>query len=298
MKKYVLLFILFWTAINRLPLQGQPFTCGSQIPVPAFSPNQKQLLDSQLLVAKLSFEQNPHDANSHIWYARRLGYIARYEEAIELLTGGIALYPSDARMYRHRGHRYLTIRCIDKAIGDFEEAARLVKGKPDQVEPDGQPNSANIPTSTLQSNIYYHLGLAYYLKKNYARAKEAYEKCLHVSANPDMYTATANWYYLTLKRMNSTKEAGLFLERLDFETPLLENEVYRKILQLHKGKLTPDEAFATAKDGTDVQSATYLYGLYMYFKLNNYLAEAEQVKQQLMNGKQYASFGYIAAEVE
>jgi tetratricopeptide (TPR) repeat protein len=298
MKQYFLLFFFFWIAISQLPLQGQPFTCGSQIPAPSFSSNQQQLLDSQLLMSKISFEQNPQDANRHIWYARRLGYLARYNQAIELLTRGIALYPYDARMYRHRGHRYLTIRCIDKAIDDFEEAARLVKGKPDQVEPDGQPNSANIPTSTLQSNIYYHLGLAFYLKKNYAKAKEAYEKCLQVSANPDMYTATANWYYLTLKRMNSNKEAELFLERLDFETPLLENEVYRKILQLHKSKLTPEEAFATAKNGTDVQSATYLYGLYIYFKLNNHLAEAEQVKQQLLAGKQYASFGYIAAEVE
>jgi tetratricopeptide (TPR) repeat protein len=238
------------------------------------------------------------NADAIIWYARRLGYLARYQQAIEVLTNGIELHPADARMYRHRGHRYLTLRCIDKAIADFEKAAELVKGKPDEVEPDGQPNEANIPTSTLQSNIFYHLGLARYLQKNYPKAAEAFDVCLLVSTNPDMFTAAANWYYLTLLKWDSKEGANEVMEMVDFSAPLLENGVYRKILLLHKEKPSAEKALATATGAGDVQSATYLYGLYMYLKLNNYLAEAKQVKQQLMDGKQYASFGYIAAEVE
>ena len=40
---------------------------------------------------------------------------------------------------------------------------KLVAAKPDEVEPDGAPNARGIPRSTLQSNIWYHLGLAQYL---------------------------------------------------------------------------------------------------------------------------------------
>ena len=39
-----------------------------------------------------------------------------------------------------------------------------------KIEPDGQPNARNIPTSTLNSNIYYHLGLAQYLKGEFEAA--------------------------------------------------------------------------------------------------------------------------------
>jgi tetratricopeptide (TPR) repeat protein len=201
-------------------------------------------------------------------------------------------------MYRHRGHRYLTLRCTGKAIEDFEKAAQLVVGKPDETEPDGQPNDANIPTSTLQSNIYYHLALAYYLQKDYAKAKQAYEKCLLVSTNPDMYTATANWYYLTLCRLGLYAEAKGLLNSVDFKTPLLENGVYRQLLLLHRDKPSPAAAMQKGQGGSDVQSATYLYGLYMYLFLNKYEKEAAQVRKQLLEGNQHASFGYIAAEME
>src|SRR5215213_4686900 len=54
--------------------------------------------------------------------------------------------PDDPRLYRHRGHRYITVRDLGPAILDFEKAARLIEGRPDEVESDGLPNSKNIPT--------------------------------------------------------------------------------------------------------------------------------------------------------
>ena len=63
-------------------------------------------------------------------------------------------------MYRHRGHRYVSIREFDRAIADLEYAATLIEGTEDEIEPDGMPNAMNIPVSSLHSNIWYHLGLA------------------------------------------------------------------------------------------------------------------------------------------
>ena len=57
-----------------------------------------------------------------------------------MFSKGIALYPDNPKFYRHRGHRYISIRQFAKAQADFEKAAQLIKGKPDEIEPDGAPN--------------------------------------------------------------------------------------------------------------------------------------------------------------
>ncbi len=62
------------------------------------------------------------------------------------------------------------IREFDRAIQDFEKAATLIEGTEDKIEPDGLPNAQNIPVSTLHTNIWYHLGLAYYLQHDLENA--------------------------------------------------------------------------------------------------------------------------------
>ena len=75
-----------------------------------------------------------------------------------MFTKGIALYPDNPKFYRHRGHRYITTRQFAEGAGRLREGRALIKGKPDEIEPDGAPNPAGKPRSTLQFNIWYHLG--------------------------------------------------------------------------------------------------------------------------------------------
>ena len=113
-----------------------------------------------------------NDADALIWLGRRTAYLGRYREAIQIFSDGIARHPTDARMLRHRGHRYLTVRELDRAIVDFEKAVELMAGQPDAIEPDGLPNARNIATGTLHSNVWYHLALGYYLQGDFSRAAE------------------------------------------------------------------------------------------------------------------------------
>ena len=106
--------------------------------------------------AKNNYTQNP-SADNLIWLGRRTAYLGHYENAIDIYTKGIDQYPKDARFSRHRGHRYISIRCFNLAIKDFKKAARLTRGKPNEVEPDGLPNALNIPTSTLQGLSLIHI---------------------------------------------------------------------------------------------------------------------------------------------
>ncbi len=67
-------------------------------------------MEAAQAAALADWERNPDDADALIWAGRRTAYIGRYREAIGIFSEGIARHPDDARMYRHRGHRYLTVR--------------------------------------------------------------------------------------------------------------------------------------------------------------------------------------------
>jgi tetratricopeptide (TPR) repeat protein len=167
--------------------------------------------EQQLAEAKRAYDHTPTNADSIVWYGRRLGYLGRIRESIDVYTRGIALYPNDPWLYRDRGHRYITVRELDHAIADLERAASLVEGKPDIVEPDGQPNARNSPIGTLHSNIAYHLALAYYLKGNYERALPIYRRELAEAKNDDRRVSTAHWLYMSLRRLHRDADAAQLL---------------------------------------------------------------------------------------
>ena len=246
--------------------------------------------------AREQFERERGSADRVIWFGRRSAYLGRYKDAILIFTEGIKRFPADARLYRHRGHRLITLRCFDAAISDFEKASALIKGKADEIEPDGLPNARNLPTSTLQSNIWYHLGLAYYLKGDFRRALAAYREAEKVSTNPDMLVATTHWHYMTLRRLGRDKEAAAALAKVKDNLDVIENADYYKLIDVYKGKLKPEDVFT--KDANSLSNATMGYGIGNWFLYNGQRAEAEKLFRQITAGNQWSSFGYIVAEAE
>ncbi|MGQ0739823.1 MAG: tetratricopeptide repeat protein, partial [Bacteroidota bacterium] len=101
-------------------------------PMPVLSDTTKKNNESKLTLAEADYRKDSGHADAIIWLGRREAYLGHYNKAIDIFSRGIALHPADASMYRHRGHRYITLRCFDKAIADFTKAAQLVKGKPDE----------------------------------------------------------------------------------------------------------------------------------------------------------------------
>lgn len=252
----------------------------------------------KLTIAGADFRKLPNADNS-IWFGRRTAYLGRYKDAIAIYTDAITKYPKDARLYRHRGHRFITIRCFDDAIKDFEKAAKLVKGKPDEIEPDGLPNARNIPTSTLQSNIWYHLGLAHYLKGDFGSARKAYRAAEKDSKNPDMIVATTHWLYMSLRRLGREKEASALLAPITDNLEVVENADYYQLIKLYQGKLKPSDLLSdTNQTANTLSNATVGYGVGNWFLYNGRRTEAENTFRQIVLGIQWASFGHIAAEVE
>ena len=286
-------------AVSAITVAQPPCGETAREVAPVLSPEATALYEKNLAAAEAVHLAKPNEVDSIIWLGRRTAYLGRYKNAARIFSSGIVLHKNDARLYRHRGHRYITLRCFDDAIRDLETAAKLVRGKPDEIEPDGLPNAMNIPTSTLQSNIWYHLGLAYYLKGDFARALKAYEEAQKVSTNDDMRVATTHWHYMTLRRLGKKDEAKRVIARISDDLKLIENTDYYKLIKLYRGTASGDalvKEFESADDS--VSRASLGYGLGNRYLYHNMRDEAKKIFRDIVAGKQWASFGYIAAEAE
>lgn len=255
----------------------------------------------RLAQARRAFEHTPDNADTVIWLGRRTAYLGRYREAIAIFSDGIRNHPRDARMYRHRGHRYLTTRDLDNAIKDFESARALVSGKPDEVEPDGIPNARGIPTSTLHSNIRYHLGLAHYLQGHFDVAAGIYSEdvaAARATNNPDMLVASSHWLYMALRRAGRTSDAAGVLEAITPGLGVIENGSYHRLLLLYKGLLPVDSLLPSDPGGTTVEDVTLAYGVGNWHFYNGRPGEARHIWNRMLQSPQWAAFGYLAAEAE
>ncbi|MFC1660865.1 tetratricopeptide repeat protein [Gemmatimonadota bacterium] len=267
-----------------------------------FAPEAEEAVQTQrrleLEEALADLEAEPESAEALIWAGRRYAYLGEYRQAIELFTEGAERFPSDARFLRHRGHRFITVRELDHAIGDFSRAAELTRGQPDEIEPDGQPNARGIPTSTLQFNIWYHYGLAHYLKGEFEEALEKYRECMAVSKNQDSRVATAHWLYMTLRRLGREDEALEVVESIDFGEEVIESGSYLDLLRLYAGGLDPRES-TPGLENASLEGATVGYGVGNWYFYNGDSEAAERTFRQVLEARdQWASFGYIAAEAE
>ena len=259
----------------------------------------KARYERELAEAKAAYERTPTNADSIIWYGRRLAYLGRIREAIDVYSRGIVLYPENAWLLRHRGHRYVSVRELDRAAADLERATKLTEGKPDEVEPDGQPNAQNTPIGTLQSNIAYHLALAYYLKGDFARPLPVYRKELADARNDDRRVSTAHWLYMSLRRLGRDREAAEVLVPIRRQMNVIENDTYHRLLLLYKGELPVDSVLSVGPSGEmSVTDATGAYGVGNWHLYNGRRADAERVFRRILAGGQWGAFGYIAAEAE
>ena len=272
---------------------------GAKVALPVLSDAARKTYEDKLAEARAAYEKDTKNADAIIWLGRRTAYLGDYKAAIKIFTDGAGKHSNDARFFRHRGHRYITLRCFDDAIRDLETAAKLIKGKPDETEPDGLPNAKNVPTSTLQSNIWYHLGLAYYLKGDFKLAEKSYAECMKVSKNNDMLAATTHWYYMTLRWLEKNPQAARLLEAVDGDFEVIENDDYLKLLRLYRGEVRPEMLLDEIGDkAASLGNASLGYGVGNWYLYNRDSVRAEQIFRRVVAGNQWASFGYIAAEAE
>lgn len=269
---------------------------GDSLRPPALGDSIRAVFTKNLVEAGEDYKADSTDIDHIIWFGRRLAYLGEYQKSIEVFSKGIELHKEESRLYRHRGHRYITLRAFDHAIQDFEKAGELIKGKEDIIEPDGLPNALNSPRSSLHTNIWYHLGLAYYLKGDFENAASAYQKCIMASTNDDMLVAAVYWYYMALKRNGQDELAGKIIAPIKLDMDIIENDSYLKLLLVFKADFDSELLLEGQSDA--LSDATIGYGIGNWHYMNGRKERAFEIWEQVYEGSSWASFGYIASEAE
>ncbi len=255
-------------------------------------------LEAELAAARKDLAVDPDDADKIIWVGRRLGYLWRMNEAIELYTRGIELHADYALLYRHRGHRYISVRRFDKAIADLERAAELIQNKPDMVEPDGTPNQQGVPLATTGFNVWYHLGLARYLTRDFEGAFIAFREAKKLGRGyDDNLVATTDWMYMALCRLGRDREAAALLDPIRPDMDIIENHAYHRRLLVYKGHVAPEDLL-DVEAASELDLATLGYGLGNWYLCNGDRQKADRIFKRVTSGPYWPAFGFIAAEVE
>ena len=237
------------------------------------------------------------DLSAWVWAGRQLAYLGRYRAAVDHFSVALGLFEDDAELLRHRGHRHITLRRFAAAEEDLERAWELVADEPDTVEPDGLPNEAGIPRSTLKTNVLYHLALARYLQGDFKGAAEGWNDCLAISPNDDMRVAAAYWLVNSLRRDGRGEEAARAIAFVRPRMDVLENDSYHRLLLHFRGELDTRGVRGDVVEGT-VDSPTVGYGLTQELL---HRGDEEAARAALVRGTRsevWAAFGFIAAEAD
>src|SRR2546429_8520771 len=103
----------------------------------------------------------------------------QFREAIQTFTRGLTIVPTDAMLYRWRGHRYLSVREFDRALDDFTRGSRL--------------DSTNY-------GIWYHLGIVRYARGDFAAAADAFARAQRRPPDAAEPAGATAWLWMTLSR--------------------------------------------------------------------------------------------------
>lgn len=249
---------------------------------------------ADLPAARAAWERTPSDVDAIIWYGRRTAYTGAFAEAVAIYTEGLRLHPDEPHLLRHRGHRYISLRQYPLAIADLSRARRVVRGQPDEIEPDGQPNARGIPTSTLHSNIRYHLALAHFLAGDFGAAASLWENDARLAKTLDQNVAATHWAVLSYARAGDLAKARALLAPVRADWDIVENGSYHETLLWMKGERTDAQMRAAMTAGVPAQ--TIGNGMAQWHLANGRRAEAERLFSEILAGERSASFGYLAAE--
>jgi len=284
-----------YPALTQTPGAGDPqaHTLDGR---PLFSAEASDKTLQALEAARQAHAAEPDDADKRIWLGRRTAYAGDYRKAIAIFSEGVERFPLDPRFYRHRGHRHISLREFDLAIDDFLRAAVVMHGTPPATEPDGLPNAMNIPLTTTQGNVWYHLGLAYYLKQDWPLALAAFRNGYRLGGNDDNLVSTGHWIYMILRRMGDEEAAASALDEIGQNMNIIENMSYHQLCLLYKGEL--DIGSLMDANGDDPSNAAVAYGLANYYYYNGDKARSDALLNAIVGGTSWSAFGYIAAEAD
>jgi tetratricopeptide (TPR) repeat protein len=188
------------------------------------------------------------------------------------------------------------VREFDKAIADLTRGTQLIAGQPDEPEP-STADPGVMSTETLHYAIWYHLGIAHYMKGEFDRAATAFRSCLDTAkGSDDRKTGASDWLYMTLRRQGRPDDAASLLEGITPAMKVTGSRVYLDRLLMYKGVYTPEDLLRAG--GDSVNAATYAYAVGNWYLYSGQKDRAREVFERIVRGPNWLPFGFIGAEAE
>jgi tetratricopeptide (TPR) repeat protein len=236
--------------------------------------------------------------DSLIAMGQRMSRAWRFRDAVTMYTRGIDLTPDEPRLYRHRGHRFITLRRFSDAVADLDRAHAL---------------------DSTSFDIEYHRGLAYYLSGRFSDAANIYARCMaqgdlrtmavedtipasprlcaDVAIDDDARVAMTDWRYRALRRAGRNQEASILLATIAEGMRVRENLSYYANLRRYAGRITEDRVLAEAA-GDSVRFATSGYAMANWHLIEGDSAGGRTLLDRVAESPHWPGFGVIAAEAE
>ena len=200
--------------------------------------------------------------------------VRQYREAIRTFSRGLTIAPNNALLYRWRGHRYLSVRDLERANADLTKGAQL--------------------DSTIYG-IWYHLGIVRYARGDFAGAVNAFSKALPIAPDSGERSGATDWLWMSLSRAGRSAEAQALLDRRPDVPP--GGNAYTQRLKLYRGEVRPDSVFTPA-DTADIAVATLSYGVGNWYLVRGDTAKAREWFERSVASGGWPAFGFIVSELE
>jgi tetratricopeptide (TPR) repeat protein len=231
------------------PQESRPMSLiGTPLRDPAWSAQTRANLETDLRIARAAMEIAPDREESYIWVGRRLAYLERFPEAIDVFTRGLNKFPDSYKLLRFRGRKLARSRQFTAALADYARGIELMKDIPDSYEPDGIPNARNQFLGSYRGNMHYYWGQTSWAIGDYEAVLHGMERSGQepLAQNPDHLLATKYWRYLALRKLGRDAEASAVIHDVPADLELLENFAYYDGVRFMQGRVSREELLVKA----------------------------------------------------
>lgn len=215
---------------------------------------------------------DPSRADIHLGRCRTLARLTRHADAVTACGEAIRLDPQNWEAMRDRGHYLINLNRLDAGLADMEKAASMKQG---------------------DYQIDYHLGLAYFIGGNYAKAVPVWQACVKDAPEPGNKVACYAWLYPSLRKAGRDADAAQALDEA-LALGAKPDVAYMNRLMLFKGTLPEAEA-AKQMEANPLQQATVGFSIGLWHELNGRADKAREYYQKATASEARTAFGHVAA---
>jgi tetratricopeptide (TPR) repeat protein len=222
--------------------------------------------------------------------------LGKLNESIESYKKAIAINPNYEEAHNNLGVALNKVGQFEEAIKSLSEAITYANDSLlIEYEHSGLTLNNKKTVYNVKFNIWYYLGLSYYMKGNYDKAISSFRRCEKYTNNNDLKVVIANWLYTAFAKIGNLDLAEAEIMSIPINMRLIEikSRKYHDLIMLYRGLVTP--SILTKRNGIDADVG---YGIGNYYLINGQVKNAISAFNRVISTEQQELIGYMAIEKE